>query len=67
MNTREIGKSPRCLMSCFMLMETMNSQTAVLAKNVNFNCHSSSGTNLRRQGDNQTSVQLYLNQLLKSL
>ena len=64
MNTREIGKSPRCLMLCFMLMETMNSQIAVLAKNVNFNCHS---TNLRRQGDNHTSVQLYLNQLLKSI
>ena len=24
MDIREIGKSPRCLMSCFMLMETIS-------------------------------------------
>ena len=47
MCTRKIGKSPRCLM--FYVVETM-------IKNVNFNCHSSSGANWTSQGDNYTST-----------
>ena len=54
MYTRKIGKSPRCLM--FYAVETMNIQVVVLAKSVNFNCHSSSCTNWTSQGDNYTST-----------
>ena len=46
-----------------VVVETINIQIVVLAKSVNFKCHSSLG----RQDDNHTSVQLNLTQLLKSL
>ena len=67
MYTRKIGKPPRCLM--FYVVETMNIQVVFLAKNVNFNCHSSSGqsgANWTSQGDNYTST-VILEPFLKSL
>ena len=42
----------------FYGVETMSIQISVMGKNVNFNCHTSSGTNWMSQGDNHTSVQL---------